>query len=655
MLDYARPNSIQMSLRQYGVALFNPIFSPRCIQEWNAALNSSVRVGSQAGRIYLRADELHQLGIIEELFSEDFCRFINQLMPDALLYHLHLYESPGQTNSPHIHGDNGLNGWHRDDDCLYAWEENQYHFFSFFVYLTDVLENCGPFEIAPIGAHRQLRNQQPSIKVLGSAGTNFIFDRTFWHRATPNRARNNRRVIKLSFQNGYLPNDRIQLAEFDSLKASSLRKHPLIRQWLGLKSNRSNLEARFPPTDDPGVDARPVVFNSRVNVSNLQCRITRLKETRQPPRRIIHSQGSSCPKALIIGSGRRIRENYIPAIKNLNWPIEVIGLWSPNTEHARIAAENAQWPLAPKLTAELVNRADIIVVSIATKAVPSIIKKLLALCDCSRKHLVVDTPVFAGIRQSIYSRLLCRFASVVVSEDYMNYPQFEFIRHLIKAHEWGRIKSIEINQIGYLYHGLALARSFLGFPAIRDIRKQGDSVTYHFDTQQTTIIKGPYRRLNGDMTISTEGTRLHYYHSTDEESCEQNLSNARHVVTEQWRKGKFMGLIHKNADKISLQDVPRYDALTVNQSVPAEPVNVFKTMGLIEVFHSLFTHNINSPYNFQQALYDNYCSHLANRRVGALLPDYRLGMRYLEMLTVLARRTEGVSIDGHRELLPASG
>lgn len=223
------------SLRQYGLALLDDLYTSEQIKSWNRLIDQHFQNTSPMERRYLNASDLLQLGIAAEVLSESLLETINEIMPDAALYHFHFYDIPGNTQTPHIHGQNGLKGWHRDDDCFFGWEKHRFHFISFFVYLTDVKSESGPFEIAPLNKDQALKNKTPTTKVLGPSGSNFIFDRTYWHRANPNLSEHNRRVIKLSFQNDYLPNDRINLEEFSALKRSHLTRSSLLKQWLMMK------------------------------------------------------------------------------------------------------------------------------------------------------------------------------------------------------------------------------------------------------------------------------------------------------------------------------------------------------------------------------------------------------------------------------------
>lgn len=229
----ASSSALNQALVEQGVCQLSPFYSNDVIRKWNAAVDLYLQPNTPHHRHYLRADELLQLGILDSLLSNTLVSCVSALMPNASLYHLHLYETP-PANTPHIHGDNGLSGWHRDDDCLYAWEESHLHYFSLFIYLTNVGENDGAFEIAPRHAGQRLKSKEDCYRIIGAAGTTFMFNRTHWHRATANLSASNRRVIKLSFQNNYLYNDRIQLPEFDSLRQNPIGSKAGIASWLAI-------------------------------------------------------------------------------------------------------------------------------------------------------------------------------------------------------------------------------------------------------------------------------------------------------------------------------------------------------------------------------------------------------------------------------------
>jgi hypothetical protein len=374
----------------------------------------------------------------------------------------------------------------------------------------------------------------------------------------------------------------------------------------------------------------PIVPNSMIKVSHWQSKKNDIKEKRKPSKLIHHVQNESAAKVLIIGSGNRIYDNYIPALKELTWPIDVIGLWSRNTEHAEKAANAAGWPLIPMLSEKQVTEADIIIISITSHAVPSIVKNLINLADCSDKSLVIDTPVFSGLKQSLFSPWLNTFKSVVVTEDYMNFPQFEIIRHYLNQNLIGTPLSVEIQNIGYLYHGLALGRSFLGFPEVKSSYRTNQTTIFNCTQKKTISIIGPYKQREGEIRIIGTHGEFIYRTSNCEVESQRNKKDAPLILTEQWDKQAITGLSLSIEGSSLILPIPQIGGLTLEEN----PFNYFKTIGLVSVLNSLFEKNINTHYNYQEALCDNFISSFALRKVSSFMPDYRLFMRYLEVLSL---------------------
>lgn len=230
------PNSVYESLTQYGVALFPPLYEEQCIQQWNKKLDGFLDSNTAKKRNYVRADQLQELGILDSILNKNLHELIDNLMNDAVLYHCHVYEIEGEQTKSHIHGDNSFKGWHRDAECLYAIEKDKLHHFSLFVYLSDVGIDNAPFEISSLSAFEVLDRDIPSIKIKGCCGTCFLFDRTFLHRATPNKSSQRRRVLKLSFQNKGLFNKKIHLPEFVKTKQRLVNPSTDVLRWFGEES-----------------------------------------------------------------------------------------------------------------------------------------------------------------------------------------------------------------------------------------------------------------------------------------------------------------------------------------------------------------------------------------------------------------------------------
>jgi hypothetical protein len=119
------------------------------------------------------------------------------IMPDPVMYHCHVYEIAANDTRSHIFSES-LSGWHRDPDSELVLGEVTH--VSIFVYLTDVGPRDGAFELCPNDPTAWLHSSTPCTSVTGPAGYTFAWQRSFYHRASPNRGPRRRRLFKISVQ-----------------------------------------------------------------------------------------------------------------------------------------------------------------------------------------------------------------------------------------------------------------------------------------------------------------------------------------------------------------------------------------------------------------------------------------------------------------------
>jgi hypothetical protein len=164
------------------------------------------------------------------------------------VYHAHAYEIAGYENQPHIRA-RRLEGWHRDEETISAYSPAWPYHISVFVYLTDVDADGGAFEFCPEPPGRGVRGGRPAASIAGAAGTTFVWNRSFVHRASPNRSSQRRRILKLSWQPAHLPNDRIGGAEIGEARGRAAQgADTWTTAWLGGRGAGDPL---------PAVDASP--------------------------------------------------------------------------------------------------------------------------------------------------------------------------------------------------------------------------------------------------------------------------------------------------------------------------------------------------------------------------------------------------------------
>jgi hypothetical protein len=133
------------------------------------------------------------------------------VLDDPVLYHFHVYEIAGRSDKSHIFSDE-LDGWHRDPDSVR--EPGDATHVSLFVYLSDVGAESGPFQFLPADPAGRFANGIPSVSQTGPAGTTFLWNRTFFHRAAPNRSPTRRRLLKISVQNNRFPSRHLAADHF---------------------------------------------------------------------------------------------------------------------------------------------------------------------------------------------------------------------------------------------------------------------------------------------------------------------------------------------------------------------------------------------------------------------------------------------------------
>lgn len=202
-------------LASHGICALQPLYPKSQIEGWNRIVDPVIQ-SQDLSRRYVNAQKLYELGLLTEIFSSRMRSLIAQLIPNPVLHHCHMYEIDGNQSESHIRTEDGLLGWHRDDECLPDFVLGRPNCISIFVYMTDVETSNGPFELSNIPPSKGFRMiaGKPCYQMIGSTGYTFIFNRSYIHRAHPNKSAKPRRLLKLSVQPTEIANPRIRLPEF---------------------------------------------------------------------------------------------------------------------------------------------------------------------------------------------------------------------------------------------------------------------------------------------------------------------------------------------------------------------------------------------------------------------------------------------------------
>lgn len=273
----ARLNEI---LVESGIARVPDIYTPSDLARMNAAMDATFEQRAASGRAYVYADDMQRLGLFGTILSPTMRSLIFSIVPDAVLYHCHAIEIPGLSTRSHIFSES-LSGYHRDPDSIYL-PNNPSHI-SIFVYLTPVGPDDGAFEFIPRDPEKWLHASVPTISAMGQPGFSFVWQRGFYHRASPNRGPRRRRLIKISVQPNAYESGHLRNENFQRLLAAVPPGDPETDLLLGRYQGRA--APVLPPP--PGSTAEAFRPTGTLELSNVELAKVQLREkARQLKRRL---------------------------------------------------------------------------------------------------------------------------------------------------------------------------------------------------------------------------------------------------------------------------------------------------------------------------------------------------------------------------------
>jgi hypothetical protein len=333
---------------------------------------------------------------------------------------------------------------------------------------------------------------------------------------------------------------------------------------------------------------------------------------------------------LLVGAGRRVRNNWLPAIDRLDSRVELAGLWSRTRASAEAAAGPWSAPVVDQLS-DVLGSVDTVMVSVATPAVSGILEQLLP--EASRLRLVLDTPVFGDPRHLVALRLLRRFKQVLVAEDYAQYPQWVLTRQAIAAGLIGEPRHVRLDHSGFRYHGLALIRSVFGYPFARRMRRRRDGaftrLDFMFGAGRAGTILEPYEAARGTTVVTGSdgviaagpGTPLvnpgrlpvHTIEPVGRPTAPEAFDLGPHTIA-----------------------LPELPAL-LEADVPDRTVfNALKTCGLLRILEGLWSDNP-PAYGYRDALYDHLTTAWLRAAPGAVDPLAAARRNFVGLIETAAR------------------
>ena len=204
-------SEVRQILSTAGIADVGNLYSEDEIRSFNGVLDDFFAERASQPRSYAYSGDMLELGILDQVLSPAVVRMFFDVLDDPVLYHFHVYEIAGRSDKSHIFSE-ALDGWHRDPDSV--GEPGRATHVSLFVYLSDVGPDSGPFQFLPKRATGGFATGIPSVSQMGLAGTAFLWNRNFFHRAAPNRSAVRRRLLKISIQNNRFPSRHLAASHF---------------------------------------------------------------------------------------------------------------------------------------------------------------------------------------------------------------------------------------------------------------------------------------------------------------------------------------------------------------------------------------------------------------------------------------------------------
>ena len=196
---------------------------------------------------------------------------------------------------------------------------------------------------------------------------------------------------------------------------------------------------------------------------------------------------------LIVGAGRRVREDVVPTIENLPGS-HVAGIYS-TSKHA-LYGLNDVYEVAPlsELNEDAISGQKYLYVAVPPGQLKQVLE-LLTRFDCADKVLIVDTP---AILETDLKALYSKFAKVVVAEDCAYLPWIPLLKN-----SYAPVERIEFNRSGFAYHAVALGRAIAANggarPLIKSSRTRRDRTTVEFSNGISMAIVGQRDYRKGTM------------------------------------------------------------------------------------------------------------------------------------------------------------
>jgi choline dehydrogenase-like flavoprotein len=160
---------------------------------------------------------------------------------------------------------------------------------------------------------------------------------------------------------------------------------------------------------------------------------------------------------IIVGAGRRVAEDVVPAIEALAGSAHIQSIYA--TRPGVVFGRQRAWDVAPilQLGDEEIAAARAIYIAVPPVSVPMVLSVLRAR-DCSHISLIVDTP---AVSSTSMRADYCRFRNVNVAEDSVALPWLSAVYAC--SNGAAGVRRIHFKNSAYRYHAFALAKAIVKF------------------------------------------------------------------------------------------------------------------------------------------------------------------------------------------------
>ncbi|MGY4710274.1 Gfo/Idh/MocA family oxidoreductase [Mycolicibacterium sp. CBM1] len=314
-------------------------------------------------------------------------------------------------------------------------------------------------------------------------------------------------------------------------------------------------------------------------------------------------------RALVVGSGYRVRNAFLPALSLLSSRVEVVGIHSRTYANARRAGE--RWGVEAIEDPRSLRPGDIdlALVSVTVTNNVAVLRSLAHLAPGAA--LVIDTPGVGRLDDLARLAQFRRWAQIRVGEDFMNMPQYRLVGDAVRSGALGDVSRISMSEMGYRYHALALVRSWLDLLAPTSARSRrvpgGVDIEYRFRGGKIGVVREPYRQGQGSFTVTGSKAVL-TGHPMGHDAPDSLGAKLVRINDD----NGLAGFAIDGLDTPMAVDLPHRAALGAMGLEDDSEFNLLRIDGLSKVIASLWDTGgqdpVNSRYRLEDAVADNLVS-----------------------------------------------